>query len=598
MTRDVDCALDSSNTHTKEPSPPAPQTTQPPLLRAQGIHARFGEFALENVSLEVFARDRVAIIGESGSGKSLLAKLLLWLIEPESTSKHTGVITLVSTQIHLETMKVDSAIWRTLRAKTIAYIPQSPKLALNPLHPVQKQLEEMLLLHAPHLKRQARREQVDEALRSVGLDPAIKSRLPHRLSGGEAQRVCIAMMSMLRPQILICDEPTTALDAHIQKQILELLDSFTNVAIVFISHDLALVERFAKRVYVMKNGRIVDTQTNAIFEKFRQKGSQALALHPYTMTLLHALELPRARLDPNPSTPAMSLRDFSVYHTHNTLFTKRTTAISGVDFTLHAKSSLGIIGASGSGKSSLALGILGLESSSGALRIASANTTSHSRIYTNSKRDREFVRCVQIVFQDPLLALNPRMCVFEILQEALGAALQTALEETLETALETAPKAAHAGAKSHQNPAPSPPTPSDQTPAPPNLTQEAIALLESVGLGERFLYRYTQDLSGGEAQRVCIARALASGARILLLDEPTSALDKTTQKEILTLLQHLQHKRALSYVVISHDLDVIRAMCAEVLVVDSGKVIEQGRLEAVFDTPKHDYTKRLLAAQR
>ena len=580
MTHDVDLTLDSSMAYLPESKPPQPSllkspNAQPPILRAQGICAHFGEFALENVGLEVFARDRVAIIGESGSGKSLLAKLLLGLMAPEST---TGKITLAGTQICLENMKVDSRIWRNLRAKTIAYIPQSPKLALNPLHPVQKQLEEMLLLHAPHLKRQARREKVDEALRSVGLEPAIKSRLPHRLSGGEAQRVCIAMMSMLRPQILICDEPTTALDAHIQRQILELLDSFADVAIIFISHDLALVERFAKRVYVMKDGRIVDTQTNAIFKQFgQQSGGEPDTLHPYTKMLLNALELPKAQLESNAHTPAMSVRDFSVYHTHNGLFTKRTAAISGVDFALCAKSSLGIIGASGSGKSSLALGILGLESSSGELRIASTNND--SKIYTSSKRDREFIRCVQIVFQDPLLALNPRMCVLEILQEALHAA--------------------HRAKTSRHNPAPtSPSTQIPQNPTCPNLAQEAIALLESVGLGARFLYRYTQDLSGGEAQRVCIARALASGAKILLLDEPTSALDKTTQKEIITLLQQLQHERSLSYVMISHDLDVIRAMCAEVLVVDSGRVIEQGRLEEVFNTPKHDYTKRLLATKR
>ncbi|KAA8709858.1 ATP-binding cassette domain-containing protein [Helicobacter canis] len=709
-----------------------------PLLCVRDLCAEFGDFALQDIALEVWANERVGIVGESGSGKSLLAKLLMGLVQ----GNERGEIRFQGIEQNLATIPINSPLWRTIRAQKIAYIPQSPKLSLNPLHTIGKQLAEMCALHLPHTPKAKYQTLIDQALESVGLESTLKHRLPHTLSGGQAQRVCIAMMSLARPRLLICDEPTTALDAHIQSQILALLDSFTEMAIVFITHDLGLIGRFAGRVYVMQGGKICDhlnimdsacgleswissprlcdrrpslisarglkshdssstilesksdlgdcalsshfadlanfgttadscsapkfaknyesptaiprileeesrascsslralreqsvaihksTQVDSsakmdchatasavsrnddentqnmfsqntaggrIFDEkvglcsgeqgdktcglspqrdtnsplFRKKptpkpnqaqfSSQAKTTHPYTRKLLAAITLPK-KVDSSAGEVCLDLRDFAVYYTTKGFFTRRKTlAIQGVNLRLRAGDSIGIIGASGSGKSSLALGILGLEGHSGELCLP--NAAQEPLIYTSTKRDKAFVSMVQIVFQDPLLALNPRMCVLEILQEALQA------RESY--------KAKKAKA----------------------LTPKAIELLEQVGLSSSFLYRYSHTLSGGEAQRVCIARALASGARILLLDEPTSALDKSTQKDIITLLIGLQCALGLSYIVISHDLNVIEAMCAEVIVLDSGQVVEQGAVAQVFSAPIHPCTRALLQAR-
>ena len=720
-----------------------------PLLCVRDLRAEFGDFALQDIALEVWANERVGIVGESGSGKSLLAKLLMGLVQGNAR----GEIRFQGIEQNLATIPINSPLWRTIRAQKIAYIPQSPKLSLNPLHTIHKQLAEMCALHLPHTPKAKYQALIDHALESVGLEPSIKHRLPHTLSGGQAQRVCIAMMSLARPRLLICDEPTTALDAHIQSQILALLDSFTEMAIVFITHDLGLIGRFAGRVYVMQGGKICDhlnimdsacgleswissprlcdrrpslisarglkshDSSSTILEsksdlgdcalsshfadlanfgttadscsapKFaknyesptaiprileenqakreNQSSSRALreqsvaiykstqvdssakmdchaaattaarndrekaanqkvdsrettqnvensaqdfricdeksglssdwqgsyldgndrrqsrriadlsrkaestneqptpkpTTHPYTRKLLSSITLPK-KVDSSAGEVCLDLRDFAVYYTTKGFFTRRKIlAVQGVNLRLRAGDSIGIIGASGSGKSSLALGILGLEGHLGGLSIYPQTPTPKELTYADKKRDKAFVSMVQIVFQDPLLALNPRMCVLEILQEALQA------RESY--------KAKKAKA----------------------LTPKAIELLEQVGLSSSFLYRYSHTLSGGEAQRVCIARALASGAKILLLDEPTSALDKSTQKDIITLLLELQCALGLSYIVISHDLNVIEAMCAEVIVLDSGQVVEQGAVAQVFSAPIHPCTRALLQAR-
>ena len=661
-----------------------------PLLCVRDLRAEFGDFALQDIALEVWANERVGIVGESGSGKSLLAKLLMGLVQGNAR----GEIRFQGIEQNLATIPINSPIWRTIRAQKIAYIPQSPKLSLNPLHTIHKQLAEMCALHLPHTPKAKYQALIDHALESVGLEPSIKHRLPHTLSGGQAQRVCIAMMSLARPRLLICDEPTTALDAHIQSQILALLDSFTEMAIVFITHDLGLIGRFAGRVYVMQGGQICDhlnimdssstilesksdlgdcalsshfadlanfgttadscsapkfaknyesptaiprileeesrascsssralreqsvvihkstqvdsrnftqnaenvfcsqatrrqdfevrivalqgesrahtkayvtadspQQSAILAQKPTPKPNQAKTTHPYTRKLLNAITLPK-KVDSSAGEVCLDLRDFAVYYTTKGFFTRqKIPAIQGVNLRLRAGDSIGIIGASGSGKSSLALGILGLEGHLGGLSIYPQIPTPKELTYADKKRDRAFVSMVQIVFQDPLLALNPRMCVLEILQEALQA------------------RESHKAKKAK---------------AP---ISKAMELLEQVGLSSSFLYRYSHTLSGGEAQRVCIARALASGAKILLLDEPTSALDKSTQKDIITLLLELQCALGLSYIVISHDLNVIEAMCAEVIVLDSGQVVEQGEVAQVFSAPTHPCTRALLQAR-
>ena len=734
-----------------------------PVLCVRDLCARFGDFALENISLEVWANERVGIVGKSGSGKSLLAKLLMGLV---AGSDIRGSITLQGIEANLAACPISSPLWRTIRAKGIAYIPQSPKLALNPLHSIAKQLGEMCALHLPHTPKSHYNAIIDDALESVGLESSLKHRLPHTLSGGQAQRVCIAMMILARPKILLCDEPTTALDAHIQSQILELLASFTEMAIVLISHDLGLMGRFAGRGYVMERGKIcghfgrdlallkkhrltptaslvlrdkagslrlaasidtqvlspcsplhnpafssqnkrsavsleilestfgncgqniqkaanvskadsskqayflslralaqdkarqstqtktqslestfshnakksqklqkVDSRDNAqnvensaqdsriftqnapilttpqdktaqsVFDSHAAGGRIFLKKHRHSLSGIpcfdtnaktqkvdsRILELesgffksrkeirlerlstqrddeirdssPKAESTskkPTPKTQKVCLRlqNFGAYHTTKGFFTKqKIPAVQGINLALKMGDSVGIIGASGSGKSSLALGILGLEGQLGELCLYPTESKD-PLIYTDKRRDRAFISMVQIVFQDPLAALNPRMCVLEIVQEALQS----------------------------QNAKKSSPL-------------QAMQILEQVGLSRAFAYRYSATLSGGEAQRVCIARALASGARILLLDEPTSALDKSTQQDIITLLLDLQQRLNLSYLVISHDLSVIEAMCDCVLVLESGQVIEQGELAQVFSAPSHPYTQALLRAR-
>ncbi|MDL0081418.1 ABC transporter ATP-binding protein [Helicobacter sp. XJK30-2] len=643
-----------------------------PVLCVRDLCARFGDFALENISLEVWANERVGIVGKSGSGKSLLAKLLMGLV---AGSDIRGSITLQGIEANLAACPISSPLWRTIRAKGIAYIPQSPKLALNPLHSIAKQLGEMCALHLPHTPKSHYNAIIDDALESVGLESSLKHRLPHTLSGGQAQRVCIAMMILARPKILLCDEPTTALDAHIQSQILELLASFTEMAIVLISHDLGLMGRFAERGYVMEGGQICGhfgrDSSSAILEsksptanlKILEEDKQAeceksaenkkvdssndyfaaakimdsketsaqpkrypLFCHAAATTAARnddkntdtqkvdsrdnaqnvensaqdsriftqnapisttpqaegfcddfggfqgggegillgvneqvpAAESPKSAQKANADTQKVCLRlqDFGAYHTTKGFFTKqKIPAVQGINLALKMGDSVGIIGASGSGKSSLALGILGLEGQLGELCLYPTESKD-PLIYTDKRRDRAFISMVQIVFQDPLAALNPRMCVLEIVQEALQS----------------------------QNAKKSSPL-------------QAMQILEQVGLSRAFAYRYSATLSGGEAQRVCIARALASGARILLLDEPTSALDKSTQKDIITLLLDLQQRLNLSYLVISHDLSVIEAMCDCVLVLESGQVIEQGELAQVFSAPSHPYTQALLRAR-
>ncbi|OBV28620.1 hypothetical protein BKN38_06905 [Helicobacter sp. CLO-3] len=701
-----------------------------PILSLKGVGARFGDFALSDISFDIAPRERVGIIGESGSGKSLLAKLILGLARPsdapsgEILFRAFGGIGAPNSGLEshkMESCKVDSSADSRARAKDIsvpaqksnpqnlnlldsatsknpasktlmsqilgaqiAYIPQSPLLALNPLHSIQKQILEMFALHRPYLAKSEQECLLDEALARVGLEPSIKHRLPHTLSGGQAQRVCIAMMSILRPRILICDEPTTALDAHIQKQILALLDSFADMAIIFISHDLALMRHFASRLLVMKSGKIIDRDTTSEFfemagmrdsavlaesakldsvlesknksdSKDKLESSRALEssdtapakpkarqLDPYTRLLLDAIHLrPLAPL-PLPRK-VLELKDFGVvYKKKGFLRSTSTRAISGINFTLQMRENVGIIGESGSGKSSLALGILGLEEHIGeifcasgearsidsdkidsATRSDSAKTDSQKvdsailsdsatradledfalessthqialQSYPSKKRDKAFKRFVQIVFQDPLLALNPRMCVFEILQEALELRGAPESKPELKTA-PTPPNAPESKSLESKNIDSARQTNTSQKSA--TAPAHIAHFLQEVGLDSSFLYRYPESLSGGQAQRVCIARALASGARVIILDEPTSALDKSAQKAILGLLHALQQRLNLSYILISHDLGVIESMCSRVCVLKSGRVVEQGAIKEVFGAPKDAYTRQLLEAR-
>lgn len=696
------------------------------MLQVKNLNASFGEFALKDISFSLAHRERLGILGESGSGKSLLSQVILGLATP---SKLSGEI-LFENRVILGDLRGTNATSTTtnrannpttntaqssyvkdlphLRGRHIAYIPQSPLNALNPLHTIQKQIGEMFAIHKEYAKSAKEREiLIDEALHKVGLPKQLKSRFPHELSGGQRQRALIAMMSVLRPKVLICDEPTTALDASLQRQILDLLLGFSEVGLVMISHDWGVMRHCVENLIVMKDGQIVqkgkigEIMKNVASQNLQQGVAQNMAAknearsqnlatnqnlasqnpsknqnphqnHAYTELLLESLHLPRNTHTPS-TEEILTLRGVGISYEKKSFFSRKssTQALSGVDLVLHSGECLGVIGESGSGKSSLALGILGLIEHSGEIALKSslgksslasptnelesstkqnlisvasatnargtanlpstANATSalnmanvSAQILPPKKRDKHFTQCVQIVFQDALSALNPRFCVFEILLEAL----------------EDLPKSVSKGSASKASP--------NKDCVSKEQTKSAklakiTELLKSVGLSPSFLYRYPESLSGGQAQRVCIARALAKNPKILLLDEPTSALDKSAQKEILELLLELQKTLGLSYIFISHDLAVIEAMCHSVIVLADlnkvlessqnsldngvaksgadrssvdrnrktsqaqsgaksgvamgGVVIESGRVDEVFASPKHTYTKSLLQAQ-
>lgn len=681
------------------------------MLQVKNLNASFGEFALKDISFSLVHRERLGILGESGSGKSLLSQVILGLATP---SKLSGEILFENRVIlgdlrgtkatstannpannfatNLATNTTQSSYAKDLphlRGRHIAYIPQSPLNALNPLHTIQKQIGEMFAIHKEYAKSAKEREiLIDEALHKVGLPKQLKSRFPHELSGGQRQRALIAMMSVLRPKMLICDEPTTALDASLQRQILDLLLGLSEVGLVMISHDWGVMRHCVENLIVMKDGQIVqkgkvgEIMKNVASQNLRQSTAQNMVAknakneahpqnlatnqnlasqnpsknqrphqnHAYTELLLESLHLPRNTHTPS-AEEMLTLRGVGISYEKKSFFSRKssTQALRGVDLVLHSGECLGVIGESGSGKSSLALGILGLIEHSGEIALKSSlgktsatnetstpsvpsikstanlpsttstkNTPSPTNVSTQilppKKRDKHFTQCVQIVFQDAISALNPRFCVFEILLEALED-----LPKSVSKASSNKDCVSKEQAKSAK-------------------LAKITELLKSVGLSPSFLYRYPESLSGGQAQRVCIARALAKNPKILLLDEPTSALDKSAQKEILELLLELQKTLGLSYIFISHDLAVIEAMCHSVIVLADlskvlessqnsldngvakssvdrncetsqaqssaksgvamgGVVIESGRVDEVFASPKHAYTKSLLQAQ-
>lgn len=658
------------------------------MLQVKNLNASFGEFALKDISFSLGHSERLGILGESGSGKSLLSQVILGLATPSKLSGEilfenrvilgdlrgaNAASTTTNPTTNHETNLTQSSYAKDLphlRGRHIAYIPQSPLNALNPLHTIQKQIGEMFVIHKEYAKSAKERETlIDEALHKVGLPKQLKSRFPHELSGGQRQRALIAMMSVLRPKVLICDEPTTALDASLQRQILDLLLGFERVGLVMISHDWGVMRHCVENLIVMKDGQIVQKgkideimRNGACPQKLRQnlatnqnllqsvaqnmvakntkneahpqnfsskspsKNQNPRQNHAYTELLLESLHLPR-----NTHTPSieeiLTLRGVGISYEKKSFFSRKGSmrALRGVDLVLHSGECLGVIGESGSGKSSLALGILGLIEHSGEIALKSslgkssvsntasvastANATSTTNALESSaqilppkKRDKHFTQCVQIVFQDALSALNPRFCVFEILLEALEDLPKSAIKGSAIKAISNKDCVSKEQAKSAK-------------------LAKITELLKSVGLSPSFLYRYPESLSGGQAQRVCIARALAKNPKILLLDEPTSALDKSAQKEILELLLELQKTLGLSYIFISHDLAVIEAMCHSVIVLADlnkvlessqnnldnsvaksgvamgGVVIESGRVDEVFAHPKHSYTKSLLQAQ-
>lgn len=502
----------------------------------------------QSINLEIFEGKTTALVGESGSGKSVVAHSILKLL-PYPTAFHpAGSIQFQGQDL----LALPEKQLRRVRGNEIGMIFQEPMTALNPLHTIQKQIGETLKLHQGLNQRQAD-QQALTWLEKVGIRNA-KSRLksfPHELSGGQRQRVMIAMALANHPKVLIADEPTTALDVTVQKQILELLDelkSSLHMGVLLISHDLGVVKRYSERVAVMHQGRLVEVQPTC--DLFRTPQDE------YTQTLLTAKPKGEACvLNEIQSTPLLSCDRINVnFVISKPLFKPANTfnAVSNTSLELKKGETLGIIGESGSGKSTLAMALLKLLPSRGAILFDGQRIDQ-----LKPKAMRPYRKNFQVVFQDPFASLSPRMTVEQIIAEGLE------IYENL--------------------------SPEDR------LTRVSSALKE-VGLNSDALHRYPHEFSGGQRQRIAIARALILKPKIIILDEPTSALDRAVQAQIVDLLRDLQQKHQLSYLFISHDLAVIKALSHRILVMRQGEVIEMGSTDQVLNNPDQPYTRSLIEA--
>jgi len=502
---------------------------------------------VEGVSFDIRRGETLALVGESGSGKSVTAHSILRLLPYPQARHPAGSISYAGQDL----LKISEAKLRGIRGNKIAMVFQEPMTSLNPLHSIEKQINEVLRLHKG-LTGQAASRRTLELLELVGINEPGKrlKAYPHELSGGQRQRVMIAMALANEPDLLIADEPTTALDVTVQLKILQLLKDLQarlGMSLLLISHDLNLVRRIAQRVCVMQGGRIVEQAECA--ELFRAPQ------HPYTQELLGAE--PRGEpVAAEPGAIQLEVDDLRVWFPIKQGLLRRTVdhvkALDGVSFKLEKGQTLGIVGESGSGKSTLGLAILRLINSQGAIRYCGESLQGLSQ-----GAIRPFRRQMQVVFQDPYGSLSPRMSVSEIIGEGLAIhQMGTAAEQQ----------------------------------------QAIIAAMLEVGLDPATRHRYPHEFSGGQRQRIAIARALVLKPELILLDEPTSALDRTVQRQVVELLRKLQSKYNLTYLFISHDLAVVRALSHQLLVIKQGRVIEQGPAAAIFAAPQHLYTQQLLEA--
>ena len=530
------------------------KTENHPLIRVENLTVDFkaaGQLvhAVRNVSFDIPEAKTIALVGESGSGKSVTALSILNLHEASHVNYPSGKILYQQKNLLLQSERE----LRSIRGRDIAMIFQEPMTSLNPVYPVSRQMVESMMLHMKISREEALRRSI-ELLDRVGIpDPArhINS-YPHMMSGGQRQRVMIAMALSCKPRLLIADEPTTALDVTIQKQILELLKDLQaeyNMSVLFITHDLNLVKRYGDYVCVMNQGEIVEQNSvRQIFENPQ---------HAYTRQLLAAQ--PTRHLDETIVEPEVLLQaqNIKVYFPITRGFFKRKTgelkAVDAVDIHLSRGETLGIVGESGSGKTTLGMALLRLQNSSGEIVFNGQRLDG-----LKEKQLRPLRKSFQVVFQDPFSSLSPRMTVEQI----VGEGLQIHFPEL------------DAGQR----------------------LEKIKQMLLEVGLDESALWRYPHEFSGGQRQRIAIARVVILEPQLILLDEPTSALDVSVQKQVLELLTELQKKHRLSYLFISHDLNVIRAISHRLVVMRQGRVVEQGSAEQIFSAPEHSYTRELLSA--
>ncbi len=526
------------------------------LLDVRDLRVGFnGVDVVHRIGFTIQAGEKLALVGESGSGKTVSALSLLRLVQ---NAQVQGSASLQGRDL----LQLSERELRGVRGDEVAVIFQEPMTALNPLYTVGEQIAEVLQLKRGMTAPQARQEVV-ALLASTGIpEPERRAgAYPHQLSGGQRQRAMIAMALASRPKLLIADEPTTALDVSLRGQILDLLSALQRqhgMAVLLITHDLNLVRRFADRVAVMERGHLVEQ--GSVAEVF------AAPQHPYTRRLM-ASQVQRAVVEPATDAPvvmqAQGLRvSYPVPRPGLAGWFRRGAfvALEGADFTIPAGTTLGVVGESGSGKSTLALAALGLLPHEGTLRLGETGWAEARR----AGRERSLRQRIQVVFQDPFSSLSPRMTVEQIVAEGL---------RTHEPGLDAMQR-----------------------------RERVLAALADVGLcpdphqAASWLQRYPHEFSGGQRQRLAIARALIVQPQLLVLDEPTSALDVTVQQQVLELLQRLQRERGLSYLLITHDISVVRAMAHAVLVLKDGKVVEHGNAVSVLDRPRHAYTQALVSA--
>jgi microcin C transport system ATP-binding protein len=517
------------------------------LIEIRHLNVAFkGQAVVRDLSMDIPEGQCVALVGESGSGKSVTAHSILQLL-PTAGCETTGSIRFRGQEL----LGTSPKVLRQLRGNRIAMIFQEPMSSLNPLHSVHKQIGETLLVHKG-LAGKAARQRTLELLEMVGIQEPEKrlKAFPHQLSGGQRQRVMIAMALACEPDLLIADEPTTALDVTVQRRILKLLKSLQErlgMSLLLISHDLNLVRRIAQQVCVMRDGEIVERAScQALF---------AAPQHPYSRLLLDA-EPAGEPLPRDEREAVLEVDQLKVwYPLGGGLFRaprEYIKAVDGISLTLQRGKTLGIVGESGSGKSTLGQAILRLLESEGSIRFQGQPL--HD---LTAQQMRPWRKHLQVVFQDPFGSLSPRLCVAQIVSEGLQV---------------------HARLSAAERDA------------------QVIQALQEVGLDPSTRFRYPHEFSGGQRQRIAIARALVLKPALILLDEPTSALDRTVQKQVVGLLRSLQERHGLTYLFISHDLAVIKALAHDVIVVRDGQVVERGASHELFLAPRHPYTQELLRA--
>ncbi len=528
--------------------------TPEPILSIRDLSIAFGNgsrevLAVNRVSFDIRKGETMALVGESGSGKSITALSVMKLLPYPAAHHPSGSIKFQGRE--LLTMREQEI--REVRGNDIAIIFQEPMTSLNPLHTIEKQIREILSLHQG-LNGEAARRRIVELLGQVGIpDPAGRlGSYPHQLSGGQRQRVMIAMALANEPELLIADEPTTALDVTVQAQILKLLkDTQTQLgmSMLFITHDLGIVRKLADRVCVMQRGEIVEQgEVERVF---------TAPEHPYTRALLAAEPKPDPA-PPRPSAPiVIETKDLKVWFPVKRGVLRKVVghikAVDGVSIELRKGETLGVVGESGSGKTTLGLAILRLISSAGPIVFMG-----HAIEGLRFKQMRPFRHAMQIVFQDPYGSLSPRMSISDIIEEGLWV---------------HHPRLSRA-----------------------EREQRVVAALNDVGLDPQTRYRYPHEFSGGQRQRIALARALVLEPTFIVLDEPTSALDMLIQSQMVDLLRDLQKRHDLTFMFISHDLRVVAALASRLLVMRNGKAVEEGAAAELFKAPKTDYTRALFAA--